>query len=178
MNARSLAILVLLVGLARLAGDAGAVSPEEKSMPTTAAGDAYAAGVAAFERGDWQGVLDAMAEVVAARPWDDDAYTRMGYAHRKLGDYDASLAAYDKALRLNPHSRSALEYVGEAYLELGRPDDARAALERLATACRRTAVEADGAGWQADCEEWQELKAAYDAYLDGAGGPEAKAATR
>ena len=33
--------------------------------------------------------------------------------------------------------------------------------QRLATECRRIA---DGADWQADCEEWQDLKAAYDAY--------------
>ena len=69
---------------------------------------------------------------------------------------------YDKALELDPHHRGALEYLGEAYLELDRPDDAAALLERLATACQRVAH--GGVDWQDSCEEWQDLKAAYDAY--------------
>jgi tetratricopeptide (TPR) repeat protein len=121
----------------------------------------YAAGVAAFEREDWQSVIEIMERVVAQKPWHDDAHTRMGFAYRKQGDYERALRAYDKALALNPHHRGALEYLGEAYLEIGRPGDAEAMLARLATECRRVA--ADGDDWQADCEEWQDLRAALDA---------------
>ncbi len=109
-----------------------------------------------------------MAKVVEVRPWHADAYNRMGFAARKLGDYDRALALYDKALELNPHHRGALEYLGEAYLELDRPDDAAALLERLAIACQRVAH--GGIDWRDSCAEWQDLKAAYDAY----GGPSAQ----
>jgi tetratricopeptide (TPR) repeat protein len=122
----------------------------------------YAAGVAAFEREDWQGVIEIMEQVVAEKPWQDDAYTRLGFAYRKQGDFERSLEAYDKALELNPHHRGALEYLGEAYLEMGRRGDAENMLTRLAAACRRVAP--DGGDWQADCEAWQDLSAALDAH--------------
>jgi tetratricopeptide (TPR) repeat protein len=122
----------------------------------------YAVGVAAFGREDWQGVIEAMERVVAQKPWHDDAYTRMGFAYRKQGDYERALEAYDKALALNPHHRGALEYLGEAYLEMGRAADAEAMLARLATECRRVAP--DGSDWRADCEEWQDLRAAVDGH--------------
>jgi tetratricopeptide (TPR) repeat protein len=128
----------------------------------------YAAGVAAFAREDWPDVIETMQRVVAQKPWHDDAYTRLGFAYRKQGDYERALEAYDKALALNPHHRGALEYLGEAYLEMGRPDDAETMLARLATECRRVA--ADGDHWQADCEEWQDLRAALDAQ-PAAGNP-------
>jgi tetratricopeptide (TPR) repeat protein len=142
---------------------AAAVTSFDAERPPAAADDPYGAGVAAFEREDWQGVLDHMSLAIEARPWQDNAYNLMGFAYRKLGDYPAALTAYHRALTLNPHNRGALEYLGEAYLELDQPDDAEATLERLAAACRMLA---DGAGDPlATCEEWQELAAAYEAYV-------------
>lgn len=142
---------------------AAAVSGFDAEPPPAAADDPYGAGVAAFEREDWQGVLDHMSLAIAARPWQDNAYNLMGFAHRKLGDYPAALAAYDRALTLNPHNRGALEYLGEAYLELDRPDDAEATLERLAAACKMLAHGAVDP--LATCHEWQELAEAYEAYV-------------
>jgi tetratricopeptide (TPR) repeat protein len=142
-----------------------AVTGLDVSPPApTAEADDYQLGFAAHERGEWQAVIDHMAKVIEQRPWHADAYNLSGFAWRKLGDYDRALVLYGKALELNPHHRGALEYLGEAYLELDRPDDAGALLQRLATECRRIA---DGADWQANCEEWQDLKAAYDAYQAG-----------
>lgn len=153
-TARFLLALVLTVGLS---GAALAIMDDER--PPASDPD-YAAGVAAFESEDWQGVIEIMERVVAQRPWHDDAYTRLGFAYRKQGDYERSLQAYDRALTLNPHHRGALEYLGEAYLEMGRQEDARAMLDRLADACRRVAGDRDD--WQGDCEEWQDLRAALD----------------
>ncbi len=116
----------------------------------------FDAGLAAFERQDWQAVIDIMAQVIEEEPWHDEAYNRMGFAYRKLGDFDRALEAYDKALRLNPDNRGAMEYLGETYLELGRIDAAEAMLTQLEAACATVA----GA-----CEEWRDLKAAYDARL-------------
>jgi hypothetical protein len=38
-------------------------------------------------------------------------------------------------------------------------------LDRLEVECRRLAADASSAGWQSDCEEWQELHEAYEAYV-------------
>jgi tetratricopeptide (TPR) repeat protein len=131
--------------------------------PAPAADDPYAAGVAAFEQEDWQAVLEHMNAALEARPRQENAHILMGFAYGKLGDYPAALEAYDRALTLNPYNRGALEYLGEAYLELDRPDDARATLDRLATACRRLAHAAVDP--LTTCAEWQELSEAYEAYL-------------
>jgi tetratricopeptide (TPR) repeat protein len=165
-------VLALLWALA--AGTpAGAIDSDMTEPPAQShpARDDYAAGLAAFEAGDWQAVLDHMGNAIQARPWHADAYNRMGFAARKLGDYDRALRLYDKALELDPHHRGALEYLGEAYLELDRPHDAAALLERLATACQRVAH--GGVDWQDSCGEWQDLKAAYDAYGDASARPAA-----
>jgi hypothetical protein len=42
-------------------------------------------------------------------------------------------------------------------------------LDRLALECQRVAVGAAAVGaWQSGCEEWQDLKEAYDAHIAGA----------
>ena len=108
-----------------------------------------------------------MAKVVERRPWHDNAHSLMGFAYRKLGDYDRSLQFYGKALELNPHNREALEYLGEAYLDLGDVAKAEEVLGRLEAECKRIAVGVSNGGWKSGCEEWQELKAAFDAHLAG-----------
>jgi tetratricopeptide (TPR) repeat protein len=127
--------------------------------------DEYAQGKAAFDNQDWQGVIDHMTKAIDERPWDDDAHNLMGFAYRKLGDYDRALEQYDRALTLNPHHRGALEYLGEAYLEMDRPELAKGMLDRLVVECQRIAVGATDGGWQASCEEWQDLNEAYQAYV-------------
>jgi tetratricopeptide (TPR) repeat protein len=154
---------VMMVFLAAYAGPAGAVTGFDAEPAPAPADDPYAAGVAAFEREDWQGVLDHMSAALEVRPWQDNAHNLMGFAYRKLGDYPAALEAYDKALTLNPYNRGALEYLGEAYLELDRPDDAKQTLDRLAGACRLLAH--GGVDPLATCGEWQELSEAYEVYM-------------
>jgi tetratricopeptide (TPR) repeat protein len=154
---------VLMLLWAVHAGSAGAVTGFDTAPPPAAADDPYAAGVAAFEREDWQAVLEHMSAALEARPWQDNAHNLMGFAYRKLGDYPAALEAYRKALTLNPYNRGALEYLGEAYLELDRPDDAKATLDRLAEACRLLAHGAVDP--LVKCAEWQELSEAYETYM-------------
>jgi tetratricopeptide (TPR) repeat protein len=132
--------------------------------------DEYAQGKAAFERQDWQAVIDYMTKAIEERPWDDDAHNLMGFAYRKLGDYDRALEQYDRALSLNPHHRGALEYLGEAYLEMDQPELAKGMLDRLVVECQRVNVSATDGGWQASCEEWQDLNEAYQVYVSGGSG--------
>jgi tetratricopeptide (TPR) repeat protein len=153
----SIAVLIMC-------GPALAVTSGGMSEQAAPADDDYAQGKAAFEREDWPEVVEHMTRVIAERPWHDDAHNLLGFAYRKLGDYDRALEAYDRALDLNPHHRGALEYLGEAYLELDRPELAKEMLDRLAAACQQVAVRATAADAPADCEEWRELKGAYDSY--------------
>ena len=160
------ALLLVLATAPAIAVTLGA----ETEQPASGEQDAYAQGAAAFEREDWQAVVDHMSEAVEQRPWHDDAYNLMGFALRKLGDYDRALQSYDRALELNPHHRGALEYLGEAYLELDQPARAKEMLDRLEVACRRTAADASDGGWRSGCEEWQELSVAYQGYVAGQDG--------
>ncbi len=123
----------------------------------------YAAGIEAFKRDDWHGVIAAMTTVVSRRPWHDNAYNLLGYAHRKLGNYNQSLKFYFKAIYLNPHNRGALEYLGETYLALGCIEQAQTMLTRLETACRRLAPAGGEKPWKQACEPWQELHTAITA---------------
>jgi tetratricopeptide (TPR) repeat protein len=170
-----LALLVRCVALGALAASlpstpVTAITGLGESEQAPPGDDDYAAGKAAFEREDWQGVIDHLTRVIAERPWDDDAHNLMGFAYRKLGDYDQALEQYDRALTLNPHHRGALEYLGEAYLDLDRPELAKAMLDRLTVECQRIAASATEDAWQTDCEEWQDLNEAYRAYLSGGAG--------
>ena len=152
-------------------GAAIAVTSGGKSEQAPPSDDDYARGKKAFEQEDWPEVIDHMTRVIEQRPWHDDAHNLLGFAYRKLGDYDRALKAYDRALELNPHHRGALEYLGEAYLELDRPALAKEMLDRLGAECQRIAIGAsDDGGWRSDCEEWQELNEAYEAYVSGREG--------
>ena len=140
-----------------------AVMSGDADRPSATHDPYYAVGLAAFERADWLGVIDIMANVVLRRPWRDDAYGLMGYAYRKLGHYRDALAHYQKALDLNPHNRSVLEYLGEAYVEIGCIKQSHEVLARLEVVCKRLTRDASPASWKLNCTEWQELKAAIDA---------------
>ena len=110
----------LMAGGPALAVFSGEMSPRARS------GDSdYADGIEAWDKENWPAVILAMEKVVARRPHHDNAWARLGYAHRKLRNYDKSLAAYDRALARNPRNRAALEYLGEAYVELNRIEDAK-----------------------------------------------------
>lgn len=163
---------MLLVGGAVLPKLTFAISSGGENARSLPDDDAFRLGREAFEKEDWPSVISHMKVVVEQKPWLDEAYNLLGFAHRKLGDYDRSLALYDRALTLNPHNRGALEYLGEAYLELDRPDNAAEILSRLAVECERVAASFEGGDWRAGCDEWAELEAAYRAHIDGRPPPE------
>lgn len=155
-------ILALAVMLAGGGPAALAVTGSDFSPPPSPGEDnGFAAGLAAVERQDWATAISQLRQVIDERPWDDDAHNLIGYAYRQQGQWDLSLMHYNRALALNPHHRGALEYLGEAYLQLDRPGDAEAIRERLEQACRRVYTAQD---WPAQCEEWQDLEAAFEDY--------------
>ncbi len=89
--------------------------------------------------------------------YDADIQNLLGYSYRKLGDFDRSKTHYDKALRLDPNHLGAHEYMGELYLKLDQPQEAQRMLKRLKVLC-------------GSCEEYQQLKTAYDGYEKKKGG--------
>jgi tetratricopeptide (TPR) repeat protein len=157
--------LLALLSLTTPAAPVLAIMGGGATPPAAAGSDAYAAGLAAFKRQDWQGVIDHMVRVIEERPWEDEAYNLSGFAYRSLGDYKRALEFYDKALKLNPHNRGALEYLGEAYLEMDRPKDAQAMLDRLNEECQRLADKSGGQ--QPDCQEREDLEEAIAVYRAG-----------
>ena len=138
----------------------GDMSPKARS------GDAdYADGMDAWDAKNWDGVVASMRKVVARRPWHDKAWTRIGYALRKLNRFDESLEAYGKALTINPAQREALEYLGEAYLMLDRVSDAQTMLSRLDSECKRVVLVFTDGYFRNACGEYTQLKEKIEAYV-------------
>jgi cytochrome c-type biogenesis protein CcmH/NrfG len=162
-------VVVVAAGLLCATPSAWSVRPDDSTIGTLPGDEAYAKGLEAFDSERWQDVIDLMSDVVREKPWHDNAFSLLGFAHRKLGDFDRSLAFYDKALTLNPHNREALEYLGEAYLDMGQPERTEEILATLVVECQRVAASFTDGDWRTGCEEWIHLRAAYQAHLAGEG---------
>jgi Flp pilus assembly protein TadD len=167
---RQMTLLIALSALAIFMAVAGtqparAVFSGDMS-PKARSGDSdYADGMDAWDAKNWDGVVASMRKVVARRPWHDKAWTRLGYALRKLGRLDESLEAYGKALTINPAQREALEYLGEAYLVLDRPSDAQTMLSRLDSECKRVVLVFTDGYFRNACGEYTQLKEKIEAYV-------------
>lgn len=150
---------------------AGAVQPARAVFsgdmsPKARSGDAdYADGMDAWDAKNWDGVVAAMRKVVARRPWHDKAWTRLGFALRKLNRLDELLEAYGKALAINPDQREALEYLGEAYLVLDRLSDAQTMLSRLNAECKHVVLVFTDGYFRNACGEYSQLKEKIEAYV-------------
>lgn len=153
----ALALFIAAAPSPALAVFSGDMSPRAPS------GDKdYAAGIVSWDKEDWEGVVTHMSQVVSKRPHHDNAWARLGFAHRKLKRYDASLFAYGRALSINPHNRAALEYLGEAYVETGRFVEAAETLERLGQECKRVELTFSDGDFGDGCDEYKSLKMLID----------------
>ena len=102
-------------------------------LPTCslAAGDPAARAAAAVAEEDWEAVLTATGEGLAAEPGNVSLLCMRGYALRKLGHYPEAVAAVSEAIALDP---KPVRYAnrGYAYLAMGNYSaalaDAEAAL--------------------------------------------------
>jgi tetratricopeptide (TPR) repeat protein len=106
---------------------------------------------AAIQQKAWARALEWLQPHLQAYPDDADAHNLAGFTLRHLGRHAESLAAYERALALDPAHLGAHEYLGELMLTLGRPERALYHLQVLARLC------------EARCEEYLDLKRAYDA---------------
>lgn len=108
--------------------------------------------VAAIEKKDFKAAIEHLEEVLENEEKNADALNYMGYSYRKLGDYHRAVNYYLAALDSNPNHKGAHEYLGQAYLALKQPTKAKIHLDSLSKLCGPS------------CEEYKELKEAYDAY--------------
>lgn len=146
--ARFLATALLCLTLSSAAWAVGSESSSGSSAPETP----YDKGVALVEQEDYAGAIEQLDAALEQNPQDADVLNYLGYAHRKLGDYEKAEEYYLRALQSEPEHRGANEYLGELYLETDRPELAEERLQVLDDACFF------------GCEEYDELKAAIEAY--------------
>jgi Tfp pilus assembly protein PilF len=145
-----LSMVTLIVGLLLCQSLSFGDMPE----PKVAENPNIAAGRKAIEAKDYKAALGHLTKAVQESPKDADAHSMLGYSYRKLGTFDKSMDHYQTALKIDSNHRSAHEYLGELYLEMNQLGNAEKQLVSLKKACP----------FFGKCEEYEDLKAAIDAY--------------
>lgn len=78
--------------------------------------EAYRAGLRAFERGDFQEMLEYLQQAAKLEPQAPDTHYYVGEAYRHLESFDLALEAYEQAIAIDPSFAPA--YVGRARVKL------------------------------------------------------------
>ena len=144
-------VAAVWIGAAVVPPAAGA-DPTDDDPNAAALDPDYAAGKKAIEAKDWPAAIKALSAAALRDTRNADIQNYLGYAHRHLGDMPRAFAHYERALKLNPRHRGAHEYAGEAALLAGDLPRAQRHLAALKTIC------------VLPCEEYDDLKAAVNAY--------------
>lgn len=92
--------------------------------------EAFRAGMRAYERGQWNSVINFMEQVLAIQPDAADAHYMIGEAHRFLGEYNQALQSYNRALDTNPDFAPAFLGRARARLALDPGTDVSADLDQ------------------------------------------------
>ena len=79
--------------------------------------EAYAAGIRAYQRNEWNRVIEYMQQVLTYEPEAADAYYYMGEAYRMLEQPNQALTQYAQALKLDPQFAAAFLGRGRAKLQ-------------------------------------------------------------
>lgn len=82
--------------------------------------EAYAAGMRAYEKGDWAKAADFFDQVLVDEPYDADVYYHLGDVYRYQGAYDKALSAYQNAIGID--AAFAPPYLGIALIDLYGPE--------------------------------------------------------
>jgi Flp pilus assembly protein TadD len=122
-----------------------AAGTDDGSSDASTTASAYDEAKALVDASNFAAALPVLLSITAEDPANADAWNLLGFTHRNLGEMEASSVAYLKVLDINPDHLGALEYQGELFLQTGKPDLARANLERLKSLC-------------GDCEEAEDLE--------------------
>lgn len=147
---RTIVAAVWLVAVA--APTAVRADPTDDDPDAAALDPDYATGKKAIEAKDWRAAVKALSAAALRDTRNADIQNYLGYSYRHLGDMPRAFAHYERALKLNPRHRGAHEYAGEAALLAGDLPRAQRHLAALKSIC------------VLHCEEYDDLKAAVDAY--------------
>lgn len=127
-------LLVAVIGFfSVLAAPAFSAGTSDGSSDTTEA--SYAEAKAMVDAGNYAAALPALLRITQDDATNADAWNLLGFTHRMLGHVAESSAAYLVVLQINPDHLGALEYQGELFLQTGKPDLAKANLEKLKGLC-------------------------------------------
>ncbi len=93
--------------------------------------EAYRLGFGAFQRGEWEKVVQYIGQSIQSEPGSPDLPYLLGEAYRLSGSYDQAVAAYNQSLQINPAFGPA--FLGRAQavwaIDAGQVDQIRADLE-------------------------------------------------
>jgi Flp pilus assembly protein TadD len=136
---RSAAVAAFLVACAGCGGssppaqtggaDTSASSLSDSTAPPSSAAEPpptaeLAAGIKAFDAGDYAGARKSFDAAAKKNPKDYQALMNLGLACEKLGDGASAETAYKAALAVKPDLESASEELSALDLDAGRADDA------------------------------------------------------
>ncbi|MEO8244907.1 MAG: tetratricopeptide repeat protein [bacterium] len=151
MESATLHLFAIVFGFFSVfAAPAFAAGNSDGSSTESATAASYVDAKAKVDAGDYDTALPMLLTLTADEPKNADAWNLLGFTHRMLGHMDESSAAYLVVLQINPDHLGALEYQGELFLQTGKPDLARANLDRLKSLC-------------GDCEQFEDLEKAIAA---------------
>lgn len=140
-----------------LSGSAIAAGSDSFGADTPSAADKLKNAAKEVKSENWRSAIALLRDVLREDKDNADALNYMGFSHRKLGEYNKALTYYTRALEVDPTHKGANEYIGEAYLALKQPEKALVHLKVLEKSCGKS------------CEEYLDLREAYDAYQKKAG---------
>jgi tetratricopeptide (TPR) repeat protein len=108
-------------------------APASTAPASTASGDSQAspevaAGIRAFDAGNYADARKSFEGATKKNPGDAQAFYSLGLACEKLGDKAAAEAAYKSALSIRPNFDTAAAALSSLELDAGRVDDALAVL--------------------------------------------------
>jgi len=145
-----------------LAGTPLAFLVEASPTPTQMLGvtprpqyEAYGAGIAALQRGDYEAAVEYMEQVIDLEPTAVDAWYFLGEANRALRRPGAAVDAYDRAVLLDPTFAPA--YLGRARtVQANQPDRFAVDYENAWKADPRLApAYLEAAAYYADRRQWE-----------------------
>jgi tetratricopeptide (TPR) repeat protein len=151
MPPTTLTLIAAVFGLiSALAAPVFAAGTDDGTAAASTTASAYEEAKALVDADNFVAALPALLAITAEDAGNADAWNLLGYTHRNLGQMEESSAAYLKVLTINPDHLGALEYQGELFLQTGKPDLAKANLEKLKGLC-------------GTCEEAEDLEKAISA---------------
>ena len=92
-------------------------------------GDAWPAGVSAYEEGDLELARAALEQAVREKETAPYRHYLLGLTYRRLGESEAAVAELTRSLELAPHQIRALVNLGRAHLDQGEIESAREAVD-------------------------------------------------